>query len=174
MRRLALALAAVLMAVAMAWLTPPVAYACSCTTDSEAELIRRAEVIFTGVLSNDRSQGNTRTYTFTVDRVYRGQVSTSQTVNTDTQTAACGLDLQGTGPFLVLGNLQNGVLWANSCGGTRTGPVPAELGAGSPPQPGSAPTGITWTPGSGTATLLVGAAFVGIALVLARRSGRPS
>ncbi len=97
----------------------------------------------------------------------------TQTVKTPTQNPACGLELSGAGPYLVLGYLQNGVLWANSCGGTRTGATPAELGAGYPPQTGSAPTGLTWTPTTVGVTLVVGAAFVGIVLVVARRrSGR--
>ena len=47
--------------------------------DSEAELVRSAEVIFTGSVVGDRALGDTRTYTFAVDRVYRGQVLTTQT-----------------------------------------------------------------------------------------------
>ena len=166
-------LAGVLLALTAVWLTPAPAYACSCVTDSEPALIDNAGVIFTGTVTGDHSLGDTRTYTFAVDRVFRGQVFATQTVKTPTQGPACGLELSGAGPYLVLGYLQNGVLWANSCGGTRTGATPAELGSGYPPQPGSAPTGLTWTPTSGGVTLVVGAAFIGIALVVARRrSGR--
>ncbi|HZA72482.1 MAG TPA: hypothetical protein VE476_06160 [Propionibacteriaceae bacterium] len=173
-RSAALALAGVLLALVAVWLTPAPAYACSCVTDSEPEKIRNAGVIFTGTVADDHSLGDTRTYTFTVDRVFRGQALATQTVKTPSQGPACGLDLQGPGPYLVLGYLQDGVLWANSCGGTRTGAAPAELGPGYSPQPGSAPTGLTWTPTSAGVILLVGAAFLGIALVVARRrSGRP-
>ena len=172
-RTAALALAGVLLALVAAWLSPASAYACSCVTDSEPELVRNAEVIFTGTVTKDRAAGDTRTYTFAVDRAYRGQVLTTQTVTTPAQGPACGLDLEGPGPYLVLGYLQNGVLWANSCGGTRTGAVPAELGDGYPPTPGSAPTGVTWTPASSGLTLVVGAACIGLALYVARRrSGR--
>jgi hypothetical protein len=168
-RAAALVLVGVL-ALAAAWATPAPAYACSCTTDVEVELVRNAEVIFTGSIVGDRAWGDTRTYTVAVDRVYRGQVLTTQTVRTPTQGPACGLELPEAGPYLVLGYLKNGELWANSCGGTRAGTPPAELGDGYPPQPGSAPTGVTWTPTSGVLTLVVGAAFLGIALVIARRA----
>lgn len=174
MRTAALALAGVLLALVAAWLVPAPAYACSCVTDSEPELIANAQVIFTGTLTDDRSQHDTRTYTFAVDRVFRGEAHAIQTARTPTQSPACGLDLEGPGPYLVLGYLENGVLWANSCGGTRTGATPTELGPGSPPQPGSAPTGLTWTPANSGLTLVIGAAFLVIAVVVARRrSGRP-
>ena len=173
LRHAVLALAAVLVTLTAVWATPVPAYACSCLTDSERGLIRNAGVIFTGTLTEERTSGATRTYTFAVDRVYRGQVRTAQTVKTPAQRPACGLDLSGAGPYLVLGYLKDGVLWANACGGTRTGAAPAELGAGYPPQPGSAPTGLTWTPTSGGVTLLVGAAFLGIALLVARRGSGP-
>ncbi len=79
-RTAALALAGVLLALVAAWLSPASAYACSCVTDSEPELVRNAEVIFTGTVTKDRAAGDTRTYTFAVDRAYRGQVLTTQTV----------------------------------------------------------------------------------------------
>jgi hypothetical protein len=174
LRPLGLLLAGVLTALVAAWLTPAPAYACSCAAVPEPELIRKAEVIFTWTASRDEPVGDTRTYTFAVDRVYRGQVPASQTVNTPSQSAACGLELTGAEPFLVLGYIRDGVLWADLCGGTRPGAAPAELGVGSPPQAGSAPTGVTWTPASGAMTLLVGAAFIGMAVVIARRrSGGP-
>ena len=173
-RNAALALTGVLLALVAAWLSPAPAYACSCVTDSEPELARNAEVIFTGTVTEDRAIGDTRTYTFAVDRVYRGHVLTTQTVRTHTQGPACGLDLAGPGPYLVLGYLRDGVLLANSCGGTRAGAPPAELGAGNPPQTSSAPTGVTWTPANSGLTLVIGAAFIGLAVYLARRrSGRP-
>ena len=146
-RPAALALAGVLLALVAVWLTPASAYACSCVTDSEPELVRTAEVIFTGTVADDRSLGDTRTYTFTVDRVFRGQVLATQTVRTHTQGPACGLDLEGPGPYLVLGYLRDGVLLANSCGGTRAGAPPAELGAGYPPQPGFGADGGDVDPG---------------------------
>ena len=168
-RAAALVAATVLLVLAAGWVFPGRAYACGCVTDSEPELIRNAQVIFAGTVTDDRVWGGTRTYTFTVDRVYRGEVHQVQAVRTNVGSAACELELGGTGPFLVMGYYQEGRVWANSCGGTRPGAAPADLGAGYPPRPGAAPTGLTWTPTSGGMTLLIGAAFIGIAVVLARR-----
>lgn len=162
-------LAALLLVLATAWLTPAPAHACSCVTDSEPELIGNAEVIFTGTVTQDRAVGQGRTYTFAVDRVFRGEAHATQTATTPVQDSACGLDLTGPGPFLVLGYLNEGRLQLSSCGGTRPGGPPADLGAGYPPQPGSAPTGVTWTPSSGSLTLVVGAAFLVFAVIVARR-----
>lgn len=170
-RTAALVLSGILLALAAAWATPAAAYACSCVTDSEPELIGNAEVIFTGSVSNERAWGGTRTYTFAVDRVYRSQVLATQTVRTDSQGQACGLELRGAGPYLVMGYLQNGVLWANSCGGTRAGATPAELGDGYPPQPGSSESPVPWLVLSGVIVVL---AAIGIVpAVVRRRSGRP-
>lgn len=165
----ALVAAAMLLALAATWLTPAPAYACSCVTDSEPELIANAGVIFTGTVSQDRAVGQTRTYTFAVDRVYKGEAHATQLAETPVQSPACGLELSGPGPFLVLGYLDQGRLQVNSCGGTRPGGPPVDLGAGYPPQPGSATTGLTWTPTSSGLTIAVGAGCIGLALVVARR-----
>ena len=99
--------------------------------------------------------------------MYRGQVLTTQIVKTHTQGPAYGLDLDGAGPFLVLGYLQNAVLWADSCGGTRTGATPAGLGAGYPPQPGSSENPVRWLVLGGV--LVVLAATVSVPAVVRRR-----
>jgi hypothetical protein len=170
-RTAALALAALLLGLVVHWLEPVPAHACSCVTDSEPELIRSAEVIFTGSIVGDRAWGDTRTYTFDVDRVYRSQVRTAQTVKTHTQGPACGLELPGAGPYLVMGYRQDGVLWANSCGGTRAGAAPAELGDGYPPQPGASESPVPWVVLGGVILVL---ATIGILpAVVRRRSARP-
>jgi hypothetical protein len=175
----ALLLAAALLALGALWSSPTPAYACSCVTDSEPELIRNAGVIFTGTVTGDRSLGSTRTYTFAVDRVYRGQVLTTQTVKTPSRSPACGLELSTAGPHLVLGYLENGVLWANSCGGTRAGTAPASLGVGEVPlpYPASPPTDPAteedprngrWVPLVAFILALTTAAVVGLSLVRRR------
>lgn len=176
--RTARLLAALLLVLASIWVLPAPAYACSCVHDQQdPELVRRAEVIFTGTLIGDRSAGQTRTLTFAVERVYKGQATATQEIKTGPDRAACGLELAGSGPFLIqAGSHPNwpGALLANLCGGSRAAPDPASLGAGYPPQPNPAPTALTWTPTSATATLVIGVAFLGIALLIVRRrSGRP-
>jgi hypothetical protein len=169
-RRLGALLAGVLLlVVAAAWVTPSPAYACTCRASTEAEQLERASVVFIGTVVGDRAAGDTRTYTFAVDRVYRGRVLATQDLNTHVQSSACGLDLPAGGQYLVLGFLQNDVLLASSCGGTRLGGPPAELGPGYPPLSDSARTGLTWTPTNSTMTLLIGAAFLVFAVVVARR-----
>ncbi len=167
-------LAVLLLVLSTTWLSPAPAHACTCRPSTEAEQLERASVVFLGTVSDDRASGDTRTYTFAVNRVYRGQVETLQPVLTHVQSSACGLDLTGAGPYVVLGFLQNGEVLASSCGGTRPGAPPAELGAGYPPR-APAPTGLTWTPSSGILTLLIGVACIGYAVVVARRrsSGGP-
>lgn len=164
-------LAAVLLVLAGAWLLPVPAHACSCVTDSEPEQIENAEVMFSGTVTGGRAIGGTRTYTVAVDRVYRGQVHATQAVKTPTQSPACGLELPEGGPYLVLGYLENGVLWANSCGGTRTGAPPADLGAGYPPQPGSSENPVVWVVLGGV--VLVLAATIIVPAVVRRRSAGP-
>lgn len=155
------------------WVLPGSAYACSCAYDQQdPELVRRAEVIFTGTVISDRSVDQTRTLTFAVARVYKGQATATQEIKTRPDSAACGLELAGSGPFLIqAGNHPDwpGQLSADLCGGSRAAPDPASLGAGYPPQPNPPPTGLTWTPTSATATLVIGVAFLGIALLIVRR-----
>lgn len=162
-------LAALLLVLAGIWVAPASAYACTCRESTESEQLERASVAFIGTVVADQATGDTRTYTFAVDRVYRGRVEASQPVLTHVQNSACGLELPGASQYLVLGFVQDGAILASSCGGTRPGGAPALLGPGYPPQSGSAPTGLTWTPSSGGWTLLVGAACLVFAVVVARR-----
>ena len=86
--RAARLLAALLLVLASAWVLPASAYACSCAYDQQdPELVRRAEVIFTGTLIRDRSVGQTRTLTFAVERVYKGQAAATQGIRTHAPTA---------------------------------------------------------------------------------------
>jgi hypothetical protein len=171
-------LGALLLALAGIWVLPSSAYACSCVyAQQDPELVRRAEVIFTGTLIRDQSFDQTRTLTFAVERVYKGQATATQEIKTRADSAACGLELAGSGPFLIQAGSHPdwpGQVSADLCGGSRAAPAPASLGAGYPPRPNPPPTGLTWTPTSGTATLVIGVAFLGIALLIVRRrSGRP-
>ena len=75
------------------------------------------------------------TYSFAVSRVYKGDVATNQPIDSVVSGASCGLELDGTGPFLVFASADEDgrrALKANLCGGTRplgSGPDPS-LGAG--------------------------------------------
>ena len=135
LRAAALLLAAVLLALATAWATPAPAYACSCAASSEAELAAQADVIFTGTVADDQRDESTqtRTLTFTVNRVYQGRATSTHVVTTASSGASCGLDISGPGPYVVFAAEQQSGLTADLCGGTRAGPAPASLGPGQAP-----------------------------------------
>jgi hypothetical protein len=172
-RRVALALAAVLLALTALWATPPPAYACSCAYPSDdPELVRLAEVIFTGTVAADQvdERAQTRTLTFTVNRVYKGTATSTQVVTTHSSGATCGLEISGPGPFLVFADQEQSGLTANLCGGTRAGSVPAGLGSGQTPiagpeAPPDEPRRGAWYPVVGFFVALCGAGVVAYALV---------
>jgi hypothetical protein len=173
MRRVALTLAGVLLALTALWATPSPAYACSCAyPPDDPELVGLAEVIFTGTVTADEldERAQTRTLTFTVDRVYKGTARSTEVVTTHSSGASCGLEISGPGPFLVYADQEQSRLTANLCGGTRAGPVPAGLGSGQTPiagpeAPPDEPRRGTWYPVVGFFVALCGAGVVAYALV---------
>ena len=172
MRIATLALTGLLLTLAAWWGSPPPAYACSCAyAPDNPELVRMADVIFVGTKVGDRTLGNTRTYTFTVDRVYKGQAHATQKLTTQAQGPACGLELNGSGPFLVHAYQEPEgaeALHANSCGGTGEGGPPANLGEGYPPLAG----GSTSPVGPAVLVVALSAAFAFAVLAWQRRLGR--
>ena len=129
-------------------------------------------MIFLGTVVDERTLGGTRTYTFRVDRVYKGQAYATQTVKTEAQGPACGLELNGPGPFLLHAYQEPAgaaALRANSCGGTREGGPPANLGEGYPPLPGGG-TSPVWI---AVPVVVLSAAFALSALAWRRRLARP-
>jgi hypothetical protein len=140
MRRLAgLILTGLLLIVATWWSSPERAYACSCVNRTDTQLAEDADVIFTGRIAEDRIRGQSRTITFAVDRVYKGDAHIRQAVHTNASGASCGLEISGPGPFVVFANrddTRERDLQANLCGGTREGGPSAGLGEGYPPLAG--------------------------------------
>ena len=179
MKRVAgLLLAGLLLVVATWWVGPERAYACSCAYEPDhPELVQIADVIFLGTVVGDRTLGDTRTYTFTVERVFKGQAYATQTVTTHTQGPACGLELTDPGPYLVHARLTSGLsgtLDANSCGGTRPGAPSAELGEGYPPLDNHGiPNGPRSLIGPAVIVTAISAAFAFSALALRRRLTGP-
>jgi hypothetical protein len=140
MRRVAgLVLTGLLLIVATWWPSPEHAYACSCRSETDTQRAESADVIFTGRIAEDQIRGQSRTITFAVDRVYKGEAQTRQAVHTHASGASCGLEISGPGPFVVFAN-RDGTrapdLRANLCGGTREGAPSADLGEGYPPLTG--------------------------------------
>jgi hypothetical protein len=174
-RTVALALAAVLLALTALWATPPPAYACSCAGASEEQHAANADVIFTGTVAADAvdQPSQTRTLTFTVNRVYKGQAASTQLISTHSSGASCGLEISGPGPFLVFADQERSGLTANLCGGTRAGAAPDSLGPGrAPPADSAAPPGDSrrgmWVPLVALILALSGGTVVGLSLARRR------
>ncbi len=173
------------------------AAACSCAVASEPEHAANADAIFVGTLV-DRvdppqdgmwSSADPAVLTFDVSAVYKGTVRARQQVVTPMSGASCGLELNGTGPFLVFGREaadgmmtpEPGQLVSYLCGGSRAiaGGGEPQLGAFSAPQPpgaqppggqphGAQPPGPAPSPGDTGASLPVaGLALGGVVLVAA-------
>jgi len=119
------------------WAAPTPAYACSCAAPEPDGNISRADVIFTGSVVADEARGSVRRLTFAVDRVYKGEASSTQVVETNSSGASCGLEISGPGPFVVYAQAGGGrtELTAGLCGGTTNAPAPTSLGSGTAPTP---------------------------------------
>ena len=172
LRTAALLLAALLLALTALWASPAPAYACSCRSASDDQHAANAESIFTGTVIDDRvdAREQTRTLTFTVDRVFKGQATSTQVVTTHASGASCGLEISGPGPFLVFADQEQSGLTANLCGGTRTGSAPAAMGAGQAPLSDTAPDARMgmWVPLVGMILAATAAAIVGLSLIRQR------
>jgi hypothetical protein len=166
------ALSAVTTVVVLA--TP--AHACSCAMASEAEYFRHADVVFTGALIDRReppwrpvmSSEDPAILTFEVSRVHRGEARRWQMVETAVLGASCGLEIEGSGPFLVFANhAEDGAtLTASLCDGTRPiadGGAPA-FGGSHPPEPGRDGPARSWAD-TGPAAMVTSAVAVVLALV---------
>ena len=177
----ALAAAALLLVLASIWAVPARAYACSCAAASDERYVSSADVIFTGRIDDDRSDQQTRTITFVVERIYKGDAGPRQVISTSASGASCGLEIGGPGTFLVFANAvdEPGQLKANLCGGTRPGGALAILGEGRAPQPESAspsdsasPAPPAARPNTGPLLLITGIMFIIGAVVVATRARR--
>jgi hypothetical protein len=174
--------------------TAPAALACSCVTQQLAAQADRADVVFSGrVLALEPERPRTMvgsadpvTWTFSVDRRYKGDAQAPQPVVSARSEASCGVEFREGRTYLVLGTHQQagGTLHLAStlCNGTRElAAVPAAdlavLGPGQVPPPVVAPTPATDPAGrdaglpivAGLGVLVV-AALVGLAVRRRRRA----
>lgn len=152
-------------------LAPP-ALACSCAgAETDAGYAARADAVFVGELvSRDVREPSLSgldpaVLTFDVTAVYQGEVAQRQQVVTPVDGASCGLELSGSGPFLVFARapadsfqhdppVGDGQLLADLCGGSRpvsAGPPDPMLGAPTAAAPGSDLAHGTAVAGSGDA-----------------------
>ena len=161
------------------------AHACSCAPLNEAKYFRHADVVFTGTLIDRQeppwqpvmSSGDPATLTFEVSRVYRGEAQRLQEIETAMEGASCGLEIEGSGPFLVFANdaPDGAPLTASLCGGTRAiaDGGPPVFGASYPPVPTVEEPDNSWA--DAKIATVVGSA-VAVVLALAgwlRRERRP-
>ena len=147
-----LLLAALLSAAGLLVASP--AQACSCAEATTAQHVAAADVVFTGTLLSREvdhpdwpvmSSDDPALYVFAVDAVYKGDVHAEQGVVSASESASCGLDLAGDGPFVVFANsdtsLPDGQYRAGLCNGTGLADdaALAELEGLAPSSPAAAP-----------------------------------
>ena len=90
---------------------------------------------------SDQRYAQAQTATFAVERVYKGQARSTETISTTRWGGSCGPDLGEPGPYLVYVTQESSGLFANLCDGTTSGPAPASLGPGQPPLADPVPPG---------------------------------
>jgi hypothetical protein len=136
--------------------------------------------------SDSGNSADPKRFIFAVDTVYRGQVFETQSVVTEQNGMSCGLELRGSGPFLVFADATtrrlgrvDGELVSDLCSGTRSlgdgGDIDTTLATASAPMAGSSPVGGR-TDGDGTngtqwiVVIGIGVAVLSGALVAIRRA----
>ena len=143
-------LAALLLALLGAWVSPTAASACDCAGISPLRALRQADVVFRGVVTatDDVGRGaDARTdVRFRVDTVWKGTAFADQVVATPQDPAGCGLEPAPGSTWVVFA--RSGVegrgddavarLVTTLCSGNlATGTAPPALGPGQIPRPGS-------------------------------------
>ncbi|WP_091120724.1 hypothetical protein [Nocardioides terrae] len=171
-RALVLALLAILVALGLGAAPSPASAACPRPAPQVAA--QRAAVVFTGVISSASASGTSFVQRVTVDRLYKGQV-TSAEVRVRTTGGKCGLGQLMQGERYVVFAMPDGDSWL---AGPRSGTSPASdallarvqgiLGQGTAPTAGpAAPQDVTFTRvGSAHPGPLLRTAAPGIALVI--------
>lgn len=185
------------------------ASACDCGGLSDADAFAKADAVFVGEVvdyepppqASVMSSTDPARWTFEVSDVYKGEVTSTQTVVSEQSGASCGLEIPKVGEFVVFAttsvfNLQPdpGEYYAGLCGGTRStgdGPLAVDATASPPIEvEARAVTAATVDPASDAAAAAPGddestpsaAVVVTVVLVLAAgatasavafRSGRP-
>ena len=189
MRRLVVLVLGAFVLLTAGWVTAPAASACSCAPATTAELVERADVVFTGTLVSREvlpaapgvwSSEAPAVHVFAVETYLKGTAAARQPVVSADSSASCGLDLSGDGPFLVHATrTPDGQLTAGLCGGTALADVRlvtdvrTVLAGGTPPGPPDPGMGTYEDPSTTTFLLLLGGLLALTLLVggLAAREG---
>lgn len=117
---------AVLACLASVWGPAGPAAACTCKVATTADHVRLADVVFVGRLVERTVTEDVTWNAFTVDRPVKGP-ATERVVVLGPETDMCGLDLRGSGPFVVFASEREGHLRTYGCSGT--GPLRPEVAA---------------------------------------------
>jgi hypothetical protein len=157
-----LLLAGVLGALSLVVLTATPSFACSCAAASTAEYVDGAAAVFTGTVTAKEppperpvmSSMDPVTYTFDVERSFKGDVASPTEVLSAMSGASCGLEGVRAGQRYVVFATESrrGDLWASLCGGTAPwsadleADVVAATGPGVVAPPSAAPAGTAGTP----------------------------
>lgn len=141
--------------------TAPHAGACSCASTTDAEAIEMADVAFAGTLVDVIapaegaviSSGDLERFVFDVRQVFKGtgEVTERQSVVTPRGGESCGLEIAGSGEFLVFAfdapdptsGASSGEYHSHLCSGTRLladREVPVQFTGAAPVAPHGSPT----------------------------------
>jgi hypothetical protein len=171
--------------------------ACSCGSLTDQEAFENADAVFTGTLvevitpdGDTYSSTDPERFLFEVDEVFKGTVFARQSVVTARDGASCGLEISGSGPFIVFARNESdgitdgaagGELYSDLCSGTRAlagGELPASFGASASPAPGASAIGDSGSQDSITRTVAVAGVLAlfgaGCAFIVYRRRQRGS
>lgn len=126
--------------------------ACSCVGFTDGEAFAASDTVFTGVLleiqtppGDSYSSTDPERFVFDVEEVYKGKAFARQSVVTARESGSCGLELEGSGPFVVfarvetdgiVGGAAEGEVYSGLCSGTRAlsgRAVPTGFGEGRAP-----------------------------------------
>lgn len=137
----------------------PPAGACSCATPTDAEALAQADAAFTGslldVVADTEgpvfSSSDPERFAFEVETVFKGEVTSRQTVVTPRGGESCGFEISGPGPFLVFAfddsemtsGAGAGELYSHLCSGTRAlveGDVPINFTSAPPASANDTPS----------------------------------
>jgi len=177
-RRLSIAIALAVFAIASLFHPLKPAYACSCVAPRPPlEARDEAQAVFSGTVSSVQSDASGLLVTFDVDEIWKGPEGAQLTLATPGSSASCGYEFAQGERYLVYGFAQEGRLNTGLC--TRTAPLAsagedlAAFGPGTPaPVAPAAPApepsvGMPWLPVAlgGVAV----AAATAVALVALRR-----
>lgn len=138
MRRLLLLTATIVALSGLVVWSAPSAYACSCKESPPGQAIAGADAIFEGTVSDKTRGPRGYTYTFLVERSYKGEVAETALVETGFGGGDCGFEYGVGDRALVFGSGRGLTLSSSICAslGTEQADVERVLGPGTEVAPG--------------------------------------